>query len=189
MIVTLDIIVNYLLKIFQGFKSYAALNDFECDIINTYNHPYLSKITTASPNIIAFKFDGTQNLFDHNSKTGAFYKNALEFSVNFQIYIIAIVLNDRDFDANSRMLVLYGLLSEFMHKKTHNYALSNPHQSEYVTKISFYIYPISNMQTVGLINLGTKYSNHAYSVSGAFNASVKATEILKGGYQIATRYN
>ncbi len=45
------------------------------------------------------------------------------------------------------------------------------------------------MQTVGLINLGTKYSNHAYSVSGAFNASVKATEILKGGYQIATRYN
>ncbi|WP_210371720.1 DUF764 family protein, partial [Borreliella garinii] len=26
MIVTLDIIVNYLLKIFQGFKSYAALN-------------------------------------------------------------------------------------------------------------------------------------------------------------------
>ncbi len=82
-----------------------------------------------------------------------------------------------------------GCFSEFMHKKTYNYTLSNPHQSEYVTKISFYIYPISNMQTVGLISLGTKYSNHAYSASVACNASIKAIEILKGGYKIATRYN
>ncbi|WP_210360435.1 DUF764 family protein, partial [Borreliella garinii] len=44
-------------------------------------------------------------------------------------------------------------------------------------------------QTVGLINLGTKYSNHAYSVSVAFNASVKITEILKEEYKIAGRYN
>ncbi|WP_210382130.1 DUF764 family protein, partial [Borreliella garinii] len=89
----------------------------------------LSKITTTSPNIIALKFDGTQNLFDHNSRNGEFYQNVLEFNFNFQIYVIAIVLNARDFDANSRMLVLYGLLSEFMHNKIHNYTLSSPHQS------------------------------------------------------------
>ncbi|MCD2332821.1 DUF764 family protein [Borreliella americana] len=189
MIVTLDTSLNYLLKIFKEFKTYAIQNDFECEVINTYNHPYLSKINTTSPNIIALKFDGTQNLFDHNSRNGAFYQNVLEFSFTFQIYVIAIVLNARDFDANSRMLVLYGLLSEFMHNKTHNYTLSNPYQSEYVTKISFYIYPISNMQTVGMITLGTKYSNHAYSSSVACNASVKVIEILKEEYQIAARYN
>uniref|UniRef100_UPI001C01FC8C DUF764 family protein n=1 Tax=Borreliella bavariensis TaxID=664662 RepID=UPI001C01FC8C len=87
MIVTLDSILNHLIQIFKGFKVYATENSFECDIINTYNHPYLSKITTASPNIIALKFDGTERLFDHDSKAGAFYENALEFSVNFQIYI------------------------------------------------------------------------------------------------------
>ncbi|MCR8910371.1 DUF764 family protein, partial [Borreliella burgdorferi 297] len=76
-------------------------------------HPYLSKITAASSNIIALKFDGTENLFDHNSRAGAFYENALEFSINFQIYIIAIVLNAKDFDANSRMLMLYSMLSDF----------------------------------------------------------------------------
>ncbi|WP_210360319.1 DUF764 family protein [Borreliella garinii] len=189
MIVTLDVILNHLIKIFKGFKTYATENNFECEIMNTYNHPYLSKITTASPNIIALKFDGTQNLFDHNSRNGEFYQNVLEFNFNFQIYVIAIVLNARDFDANSRMLVLYGLLSEFMHNKIHNYTLSSPHQSEYITKISFYIYPISNMQTVGMITLGTKYSNHAYSSSVACNASVKVIEILKEEYKIATRYN
>ncbi|WP_418456620.1 DUF764 family protein [Borreliella lusitaniae] len=189
MIVTLDTIVNNLIRIFKGFKAYATENHFECDIINTYNHPYLSKITTTSPNIIALKFDGTQHLFDHNCKTGAFYENALEFSLNFQIYVIAIVLNDKDFDANSRMLMLYGMLIEFLHNRAHKYTLSSTHQSKYVNKINFYIYPTSNMQTVGMINLGTKYSNHAYSASVAFNASVKAIEVLKEEYEIATRYN
>ncbi|WP_215536836.1 DUF764 family protein [Borreliella bavariensis] len=183
--ITLDIIVNHLIQIFKGFKVYATENNFECDIINTYNHPYLSKITTASPNIIALKFDGTEHLFDHDSKAGAFYENVLEFSVNFQIYIIAIVLNAKDFDANSRMLILYGMLSEFLHNRVHKYTLESQSQPEYVNKINFYIYPTSNMQTVGLINLGTKYSNHAYSASVAFNASVKAIEILKEEYVIA----
>ncbi|MDK7384112.1 DUF764 family protein, partial [Borreliella burgdorferi] len=32
-------------------------------------------------------------------------------------------------------------------------------------------------------------SNHAYSASIAFNASVKAIEILKEEYEIAARYN
>ncbi|WP_210377317.1 DUF764 family protein [Borreliella garinii] len=189
MIVTLDIILSHLIQIFRGFKAYAALNNFECDIINTYNHPYLSKITTASPNILALKFDGTEHLFSHNCKPDAFYENSLEFSVNFQIYIIAIVLNDNDFDANSRMLILYGMLSEFLHNKVHEYILESQSQPEYISKINFYIYPASHMQTVGIINLGTKYSNYAYSASVAFNASVKATEILKGEYEIATRYN
>lgn len=179
MIITLDIIVNHLIQIFKAFKAYAIENNFECDIINTYNHPYLSKITTTSPNIIALKFDGTEHLFDHNCKTGVFYENALEFSLNFQIFIISIVLNAKDFDANSRMLILYGMLSEFLHNRAHKYTLESQSQPEYFSKINFYIYPISNMQTVGLINLGTKYSNHAYSASVAFNASVKATEILK----------
>ncbi|WP_418909496.1 DUF764 family protein (plasmid) [Borreliella sinica] len=189
MIITLDIIVNHLIQIFRAFKAYATENNFECDIINTYNHPYLSKITTASSNIIALKFDGTENLFDHNSKAGAFYENALEFSLNFQIFIIAVVLNAKDFDANSRMLILYSMLSEFLHNKTHKYTLENQSQPEYVSKINFYIYPTSNMQTVGLVNLGTKYSNHVYSASAAFNASVKATEILKEGHKIAARYH
>ncbi|WP_418909440.1 DUF764 family protein (plasmid) [Borreliella sinica] len=189
MIITLDILVNYLIQIFKGFKAHATENNFECDIINTYNHPYLSKITTASPNIVALKFDGTENLFNHNSKAGAFYENALEFSLNFQIYIIAIVLNAKDFEANSRMLILYSMLSEFLHNRVHKYTLESQSQPEYVSKINFYIYPTSNMQTVGLVNLGTKYSNHAYSASIAFNASVKATEILKEEYKIAARYN
>ncbi|WP_418909625.1 DUF764 family protein (plasmid) [Borreliella lanei] len=188
MIFTLDMILNHLILIFKGFKTYATENNFECDIINTYNNPYLSKITTTSPNIIALKFDGTEHLFDHNSKTGTFYENALEFSLNFQIYIIAIVLNAKDFDANSRMLILYGMLSEFLHNKNHKYTLPSL-QPKYLNKINFYIYPTSNMQTVGLINLGTKYSNHAYSASVALNASVKAIEILKEEYQIAARYN
>ncbi len=106
MIVTLDVILNHLIKIFKGFKTYATENNFECEIMNTYNHPYLSKITTASPNIVALKFDGTQHLFNHDCKPGAFYENALEFSLDFQIYIIAVVLNAKDFDANSRMLML-----------------------------------------------------------------------------------
>ncbi len=161
--ITLDIIVNHLIQIFKGFKAYAIENNFECDIINTHNHPYLSKITTASPNIIALKFDGTEHLFDHDSKAGAFYANALEFSVNSPIYIIAIVLNAKDFDANSRMLILYGMLSEFLHNRVHKYTLESQSQPEYVNKINFYIYPTSNMQTVGLINLGTKYSNHRLS--------------------------
>ncbi|WP_417861685.1 DUF764 family protein [Borreliella andersonii] len=188
MIVTLDTILNYLLKIFQGFKAYATENNFECDIINTYNHPYLSKITTTSPNIIALKFDSTQHLFDHNCKTGEFYENTLEFSLHFQIYIIAIVLNDKEFEANSRMLKLYDMLSKFLHNKVHKYTLANL-QPKYLNKINFYIYPTSNMQTVGLINLGTKYSNHAYSASIAFNASIKAIEILKEEYKIAAKYN
>ncbi|WP_418905202.1 DUF764 family protein (plasmid) [Borreliella finlandensis] len=188
MTITLDMILNHLILIFKGFKTYATENNFECDIINTYNNPHLSKITTTSPNIIALKFDGTENLFDQNSKTGTFYENALEFSVNFQIYIIAIVLNAKDFDANSRMLILYGMLSDFLHNKSHKYILPSL-QPKYLNKINFYIYPTSNMQTVGLINLDTKYSNHAYSVSVAFNASVKAIEILKEEYQIAARYN
>ncbi|WP_420025155.1 DUF764 family protein (plasmid) [Borreliella yangtzensis] len=189
MILNLDTILSYLLKIFQGFKIYATENNFECDIINTYNHPYLSKITTASPNIIALKFDDTKHLFDHNSKTGAFYENALEFSIDFQVYIIVVVLNSKDFEANSRMLILYAMLSEFLHNRTHKYTLASPYQPAYVNKINFYIYPISNMQTVGLINLGTKYSNHAYSSSVAFTANVKITEILKEKYEIAARYN
>ncbi|MCD2332750.1 DUF764 family protein [Borreliella americana] len=188
MIMTLDIILSYLLKIFQEFKTYATENNFECDIINTYNHPYLSKINTTSPNIIALKFDGTQNLFDHNSRNGVFYQNVLEFSFTFQIYIIAIVVNSSDFDANSRMLLLYGLLSEFLHNKAHKYILTSL-QPKYLNKINFYIYPISNMQTVGLINLGTKYSNNAYSTSVAFNASIKAIEIVKEEYKIAAKYN
>ncbi|WP_187983587.1 DUF764 family protein [Borreliella bavariensis] len=183
--ITLDIIVNHLIQIFKGFKAYATENNVECDIINTYNHPYISKIITASPNIIALKFDGTEHLFNHASKAGAFYENALEFSVNFQIYIIVVALNAKDFDANSRMLILYGMLSEFLHNRVHKYTLESQSQPEYVNKINFYIYPISNMQTVGLINLGTKYSNHAYSASVAFNASVKAIEILKEEYVIA----
>ncbi|WP_458321000.1 DUF764 family protein [Borreliella burgdorferi] len=189
MIFTLDMVLNHLTQIFKGFKAYATENNFECDIINTYNHPYLSKITAASSNIIALKFDGTENLFDHNSRAGAFYENALEFSLNFQIYIIAIVLNAQDFDANSRMLMLYGMLSNFLHNKAHKHTLESQSQPEYINKINFYIYPTSNMQTVGLINLGTKYSNHAYSASIAFNASVKAIEILKEEYEIAARYN
>ncbi|AJY73195.1 DUF764 family protein [Borreliella afzelii] len=189
MIVTLDSILNHLIRIFKGFKVYATENNFECDIINTYNHPYLSKITTTSPNIIALKFDGTEHLFDHDCKTGAFYENALEFSVNFQIYIIVVVLNAKDFDANSRMLILYGMLSDFLHNRVHKYTLENQSQPEYVNKINFYIYPTSNMQTVGLINLGTKYSNHAYSASVAFNASVKTIEILKEEHKIARKYN
>ncbi|WP_215535907.1 DUF764 family protein [Borreliella bavariensis] len=184
MIVTLDSILNHVIQIFKGFKAYAIENNFKCDIINTYNHPYLSKITTASPNIIALKFNGTEHLFDYDSRAGAFYENALEFSVNFQIYIIVVVLNAKDFDANSRMLILYGMLSEFLHNRVHKYTLENQSQPEYVNKINFYIYPTSNMQTVGLINLGTKYSNHAYSASVAFNASVKAIEILKVEYVI-----
>ncbi|MCD2322381.1 DUF764 family protein, partial [Borreliella burgdorferi] len=101
---------------------------------------------------------------DHNSRAGVFYENALEFSINFQIYIIAIVLNAKDFVANSRMLMLYSMLSDFLHNKAHKYTLPSL-QPEYINKINFYIYPTSNMQTVGLINLGTKYSNHAYSAS------------------------
>ncbi|MCD2373470.1 DUF764 family protein, partial [Borreliella burgdorferi] len=81
MIFTLDMLLNHLTQIFKGFKAYATENNFECDIINTYNHPYLSKITAASSNIIALKFDGTENLFDHNSRAGVFYENALEFSI------------------------------------------------------------------------------------------------------------
>ncbi|WP_418455637.1 DUF764 family protein (plasmid) [Borreliella californiensis] len=189
MIVALDSILNHLIQIFKGFKAYAAENNFECDIINTYNHPYLSKITTTSSNIIALKFDGTEHLFDHDSRAGAFYENALEFSLNFQIYIIAIVLNAKDFDANSRMLILYGMLSKFLHNRVHKYTLESQSQSKYLNKINFYIYPTSNMQTVGLINLGTKYSNHAYSASVAFNASVKTIEILKEEHKIAARYN
>ncbi|WP_421115150.1 DUF764 family protein (plasmid) [Borreliella andersonii] len=188
MIFTLDMILNHLILIFKGFKTYATENNFECDIINTYNHPYLLKITTTSHNIIALKFDGTEHLFDQNSKTCEFYENALEFSVNFQIYVIAIVLNAKDFDANSRMLILYGMLSEFLHNKSHKYILLSL-QPKYLNKMNFYIYPTSNMQTVGLINLGTKYSNQAYSASAAFNASVKAIEILKEEYKIAARYN
>ncbi|ABH02366.1 conserved hypothetical protein (plasmid) [Borreliella afzelii PKo] len=189
MIVTLDSILNHLIRIFKGFKVYAPENNFECDIINTYNHPYLSKITTTSPNIIALKFDGTEHLFDHDSKVGTFYENTLEFSVNFQIYIIVVVLNSKDFDANSRMLILYGMLSDFLHNRVHKYTLENQSQPEYVNKINFYIYLTSNMQTVGLINLGTKYSNHAYSASVAFNASVKTIEILKEEHKIARKYN
>ncbi|ACN92403.1 DUF764 family protein [Borreliella burgdorferi] len=188
MIFTLDMVINHLTQIFKGFKAYATENNFECDIINTYNHPYLSKITAASSNIIALKFDGTENLFDHNYRAGVFYENALEFSINFQIYTIAIVLNAKDFDANSRMLMLYSMLSDFLHNKAHKYTLPSL-QPEYINKINFYIYPTSNMQTVGLIDLGTKYSNHAYSASIAFNASVKAIEILKEEYEIAARYN
>ncbi|WP_425337174.1 DUF764 family protein [Borreliella tanukii] len=179
MIVTLDVILNHLIKIFKGFKTYATENNFECEIMNTYNHPYLSKITTASPNIVALKFDGTQHLFDHNCNLGTFYENALEFSLDFQIYIIAVVLNAKDFEANSRMLMLYSMLSKFLHNKDHKYTLESQSQPEYIRKINFYIYPTSNMQTVGMINLGTKYSNHAYSASVAFNASVQAIEILK----------
>ncbi len=48
--ITLDIIVNHLIQIFKGFKAYVIENNFECDIINTHNHPHFSKITTASPN-------------------------------------------------------------------------------------------------------------------------------------------
>lgn len=59
MIVTLDVILNHLIKIFKGFKAYATENNLECEIMNTYNHPYLSKITTVSPNIVALKFDST----------------------------------------------------------------------------------------------------------------------------------
>uniref|UniRef100_UPI003B216474 DUF764 family protein n=1 Tax=Borreliella yangtzensis TaxID=683292 RepID=UPI003B216474 len=189
MIVTLDVILNHLIKIFKGFKTYATENNFECEIMNTYNHPYLSKITTASPNIVALKFDSTQHLFNHDCRPGAFYENALEFSLDFQIYIIAVVLNAKDFDANSRLLILYSMLSDFLHTRVHKYTLESQSQPEYISKINFYIYPTSNMQTVGLVNLGTKYSNHAYSASIAFNASVKATEILKEEYKIARRYN
>ncbi|ACN52977.1 conserved hypothetical protein (plasmid) [Borreliella valaisiana VS116] len=135
------------------------------------------------------KFDGTQHLFNHDCKPGAFYENALEFSLDFQIYIIAVVLNAKDFDANSRMLMLYDMLSKFLHNRVHKYTLESQSQHEYISKINFYIYPTSNMQTVGLINLGTKYSNHAYNVSVAFNASIKITEILKEEYKIAGRYN
>lgn len=87
------------------------------------------------------------------------------------------------------MLILYGMLSEFLHNRIHKYTLESQSQPEYVNKINFYIYPTSNMQTVWLINLGTKYSNRAYSASVAFNASVKAIEILKEEYVIAWKYN
>ncbi|UPA18359.1 DUF764 family protein (plasmid) [Borrelia puertoricensis] len=178
MLIGLEVILMHIIKILNDFKEYAhAKSENICKVINTYNHPYLlSNITTSEPNIIAFKFTSEDGLLAHNSHYGTFYDNICEFNINFQIFIISLVINSNDYDAYNRMLTLYSLLKEFLHNRVNKYTVKDAHEPDYIKHLNIYIRPTSNMQNTGLITLGTKCSNTAYSSSTNFKAGIQIFE-------------
>lgn len=168
----------HIIKILESFKEYAYdKGEISLDVINTYNHPYLiQNINTQESNIIAFKFVSEDGLFKHNSHCGTFYDNICEFYINFQIFIISLVLNSNDPDAYNRMLILYSLFREFLHNRVNKYTLKDAHEFSYTKHLRIYIRPTSNMQNAGLITLKTKHSNSAYSASASFKAGIQISE-------------
>ncbi|QBK64120.1 DUF764 family protein, partial (plasmid) [Borrelia miyamotoi] len=68
MILDIYTLQKYIISILQKFKEF-IYSDFDIQIINTYNHPYISKLTVEKCNILVIKFDNVDDLFKHNMRT------------------------------------------------------------------------------------------------------------------------
>ncbi|QTL83999.1 DUF764 family protein [Borrelia miyamotoi] len=78
MILDIYNIQKYIITILKNFKEFVT--QFDIQVINTYNHPYMSKLTVDNENVLVIKFDNVEGLFNHNMRTGAFYDNVNEMT-------------------------------------------------------------------------------------------------------------
>ncbi|UPA18617.1 DUF764 family protein [Borrelia puertoricensis] len=176
MILSTKDIHKSLISYFKNFKERTSKLALNLDLINTYNHPYMSKYTLECANIIAIKFENMDDL-TLGSRAGAFYKNVNEFVLNFQIFILSQVISSKERDAYYTMFQIYSLLSDFIYENTHKVTLQSEDE-RYLTELNFYIYPTTNMQNSGLVKIDSNYSNAAYCCNQAFKASVQVIEQL-----------
>ncbi|XAV46600.1 DUF764 family protein (plasmid) [Borrelia miyamotoi] len=91
MIIDIYNIQKYIITILKNFKEFVT--QFDIQVINTYNHPYMSKLTVDNENVLVIKFDNVEGLFNHNMRTGAFYDNVNEMSMLFTLYFICFIQN------------------------------------------------------------------------------------------------
>ncbi|AHH10043.1 Putative cytosolic protein (plasmid) [Borrelia parkeri SLO] len=177
MILSTQNIHKSLISYFKIFKERISKLEIKLDLINTYNHPYMSKYTIQCENIIAIKFENMDDL-TLGSRAGAFYKNVNEFSLHFQIFILSQVINSKDKDAYYTMFQIYSLLSDFIYENTCKLTLEQEEDDKYSIRVNLYIYPTTNMQNSGLVKIDSNYSNAAYCCSQAFKANVQVIEQL-----------
>ncbi|AHH05956.1 Putative cytosolic protein (plasmid) [Borrelia miyamotoi FR64b] len=173
MILDIYTLQKYIISILQKFKEF-IYSDFDIQIINTYNHPYISKLTVEKCNILVIKFDNVDDLFKHNMRTGAFYDNVNELGVLFTLYFICFIQNDTDKNAYTRVLGLYSLFSDFLYSaKPYEFSIKN---DEYTTLLNIYIYSTSNLNQSGTLKLNSNHESLAYCASNSFKANVQIIE-------------
>ncbi|UPA10177.1 DUF764 family protein (plasmid) [Borrelia nietonii YOR] len=190
MILDITTIKQSLISVLKDFTKFASIHKLDVDIINTHNHPYMSEHTVKKPNILAIKFENLEGLFNHNLRTGSFYKNVNEFGICFQIYFMAFANVNKN--AYKRLMSLYTLFSDFLHDLGTQRFTFKPEEgiSTHEIELKFYIYATTNMQNSGLIDIESNYSKLAYSASCGFKANVQVKENqIKEEEQNATRYN
>ncbi|AHH05697.1 DUF764 family protein (plasmid) [Borrelia miyamotoi] len=172
MILDIYTLQKYIISILQKFKEVA--HEFDIQIINTYNHPYISKLTVEKCNILVIKFDNVDDLFKHNMRTGAFYDNVNELGIFFTLYFICFTQNDTDKNAYTRVLEIYSHFSDFLYNgDTHKFSID---ADEYTTLINIYIYSTSNLNQSGFLKLNSNHESLAYCASSLFKANIQIIE-------------
>ncbi|WAZ72717.1 DUF764 family protein (plasmid) [Borrelia miyamotoi] len=173
MILDIYTLQKYIISILQKFKEF-IYSDFDIQIINTYNHPYISKLTVEKCNILVIKFDNVDDLFKHNMRTGVFYDNVNELGVLFTLYFICFIQNDTDKNAYTRVLEIYSHFSDFLYNgDTHKFSID---ADEYTTLINIYIYSTSNLNQSGFLKLNSNHESLAYCASSLFKANIQIIE-------------
>lgn len=175
MLLNIYTLQKYIISILQKFKEFAQ--EFDIQIINTYNHPYMAKLAVEKCNILVIKFDNVDGLFNHNMRTGAFYDNINELSILFTLYFICFINNTTDKHAYTRVLGLYSHFSDFLYNgDTHKFSITN---DEYTTLLKAYIYSTSNLNQSGFLKLNSNHESLAYCASSSFKANIQIIEVPK----------
>ncbi|WP_024654662.1 DUF764 family protein [Borrelia hispanica] len=176
MILDIDKIQKYIIIIVKKFKE--LVSEFDIEIINTYNHPYMSQLTVKKQNVLVIKFDNVEGLFTHNSRTGAFYDNVNEFSIFFMLYFINFINNESERITYSRNMKLYELFSDFLHdSQSHKFTIDS--SDEYNILLNIFIYNVSNLNQSGFVKLNSNHNNLAYCSSCTFKTNLQIIEKLK----------
>ncbi|QTL84219.1 DUF764 family protein [Borrelia miyamotoi] len=175
MILDIYNIQKYIITILKNFKEFVT--QFDIQVINTYNHPYMSKLTVDNENVLVIKFDNVEGLFNHNMRTGAFYDNVNEMSILFTLYFICFIQNKPQKNAYTRVLELYSQFSDFLYYGKQNTFIID--SNEYITLINIYIYNTSNLNQSGALKLHSTHESLAYCASSSFKANVQIIETPK----------
>ncbi|WP_024654628.1 DUF764 family protein [Borrelia hispanica] len=176
MILDITTIEKCIISTLKDFIKFASIYNLSVDIINTYNHPYMSKYTVDNSNIIAVQFTDIDGLFEHNSRTGVFYNNVNEFAIHFQLYFMALTSNSNK-DAYERLMLLYALFSDFLHDSaTQSFTFTPEDNCDYQKNLKFHIRHTTNMQNNGLLDVNSNHSKSTYCLSQGFIANIQIKE-------------
>ncbi|AWG43286.1 hypothetical protein CR532_04630 (plasmid) [Candidatus Borreliella tachyglossi] len=169
---------TFLIKVLLKFKEYLKRQSLNIELINSYNSLNLSDLPENHSDLLVVRPEGYEELVPRSLRSGGFYGNVNEFSLNFTIYFLGFTRDCCcELATYCNLHSVYEHFLEFLHESSHRFEFLQQLENSSKLSINYYIKAISNLNNEGIKNVSGGRNRSCIGLSQIYRANIQAVEI------------